>query len=122
MNTNSPRIAGPGVDAVCMRRSVGECLCDASRGTSPELRTVIDGLDLRAPNRVGRHVLAHGHRFGRSCRSSKVGCSRQEGVDIQAEVPPELQMPLVDSGSLIAKPRVTEIRMGTGSGRINGHL
>jgi hypothetical protein len=67
-------------------------------------------------------VLAHGHRFGRSSRSSQVGCSRQEGVDIQAEVPPELQMPLVESGSLIAKPRVTEIRIGTGSGRIDGHL
>lgn len=82
---------------------------------------MINGFEHRAPNVIGRHVLTHGRLFDRSSRSSHTGRSIQQRVYIQTEVPSELQMLLLESGGLIAKPRVTEIGIGVGSVRIDEH-
>jgi hypothetical protein len=82
---------------------------------------VLDGLERRASNVMGRHLLTHVLRFSWLSRSTPAGCSNQESVDVQTAVPPELQMLLVESSSLMTKPCVTEICMRVDWGGIEGH-
>jgi hypothetical protein len=41
--------------------------------------------------------------------SYPMGHPLQETADLNTAVPPELQMPLLDSGSLVAQPRVARV-------------
>ena len=65
---------------------------------------MVDGCQRRVLYGDRRHVCADRNRHKR--RDSHMGRSKQETADIEAAVPPELQMPLSDSGSLMAKPRI----------------
>ena len=66
---------------------------------------MVDGCERRVLHGDRRHVFAV-QRDPHKRRDSHMGRSQQETADIEAAVPPELQMPLSDSGSLMAKPRI----------------
>jgi hypothetical protein len=90
-------------------------------GVESSQRAMVNGFSRSAPEVIGRNVLALARRLDRSSCSRVAGCSIQERVDIKTAVPPELEMSLVQSGALIANPRVTQISIGVSSSQIHGH-
>jgi hypothetical protein len=64
------------------------------------------GLDLRVPHQVCRKVFSSRYKLGRRRRSGLTGYPLQETSEIKTAVLARLQMPLLDSGSLLAEPRV----------------
>ena len=81
---------------------------------------MINRLDRRAPQVIGRRALMPAQRLERSNPSSDPDRSIKKGVDIQTAAASELQVPLVESVGLMVSPCVAELRMGIGTGRIHG--
>lgn len=80
---------------------------------------MIDRLDRRAPQAVGRRVPRPAPPLKRSNPLREPDSSIKKGVDIETTAASELQVPLVESVGLMVSPCVTEIRMGIGTGRIH---
>ena len=78
----------------------------------------VDGCERRVPHGDRCNVFVRG-RNPHKRRDSHRRRSQHETTDIKAAVPPELEMPLSDSVSLVAKPRIGLARGN--DGRIVGH-
>jgi len=83
---------------------------------------VINRLDRRAPQAIGRRVLGPAAPLESSNPLREPDSSIKKGVDIQTTAASELQVPLVESVGLMVSPCVTEIRMGIGTGRIHDRV
>jgi hypothetical protein len=78
-----------------------------------EWRVVINVFD-QCASKIRRCIFARGRLFDRSTRPGHAGCPIQQRLDIQTDVSSELQMLLMQSGGLMAEPRIAEIGIRRG--------
>src|ERR1700710_2051928 len=69
---------------------------------------MVDGLERRVLHGIRRNIVSLHRNLGQRL-SHSMDCPEQKGAGIQTAVPPELQMPLLDSGSLVAKRRIAPV-------------
>jgi hypothetical protein len=67
---------------------------------------IVDGSSVACLRGVRGHIFSMHPDLGQGRHTHSMGRPQQEGADIKKTMPPKLQMPLLDSGSLIAKPRI----------------
>lgn len=67
---------------------------------------MVGGLEHRALHEVRRPDFLRQLNLGYRRHLHSMSRPRQEAADIETAVPPKLQMPLLDSGSLVTKPGI----------------
>jgi hypothetical protein len=84
-------------------------------------RAMIDSFDQRAAHGVDPGLLMLHPDSCQASRSHRASCSRQKGLHLETMMPSTLQMPLLNTGGLIAKPGIAEICVGIGSYDVGRH-